>query len=143
VLPSRREATPSHSAKRLDIGTWSSPRTSFPRIGPNRGLKVALERYWSADWTASEVLDAARGIRRGNWAFQTGTGLDHVPCNDFSLYDHVLDMAVTVGAVPAPYRQLDRDATGLPICFAMARGVGSERPAPAGTAELPPLRMVK
>jgi 5-methyltetrahydropteroyltriglutamate--homocysteine methyltransferase len=115
----------------------------FPRIGLNRELKVALERYWSADLTAGALLATARAIRKGNWAFQAGHGLDHVPCNDFSLYDHVLDMAVTVGAVPEPYRRLDREAAGLAVYFAMARGFRSERPAPAGTAELPPLRMTK
>lgn len=115
----------------------------FPRIGPKRELKAALERYWSGETTESDLLTAARAIRRSSWVLQAGTGLDHVPCNDFSLYDHVLDMAVTVGAVPEPYRRLDREAAGLAVYFAMARGVGSERPAPAGAAELPPLRMVK
>lgn len=115
----------------------------FPRIGPHRELKFALEGYWSGDSTAGELLATARAIRRGSWALQAGSGLDLVPCNDFSLYDHVLDMAVTVGAVPEPYRRLDREAAGLAAYFAMARGFRSERPAQAGTAELPPLRMVK
>ncbi len=82
----------------------------FPRIGQNRELKVALERYWVGDLIASERLEAARRIRRENWAFQARTGLDHIPCNEFSLYDHVLDMAVTVGAVPGAYRRLQRPA---------------------------------
>ncbi|MBB3658332.1 hypothetical protein FHX15_003574 [Rhizobium sp. BK650] len=30
-------------------------------------------------------------------------GIDVIPSNDFSLYDHVLDTAVMVGAVPAAY----------------------------------------
>jgi 5-methyltetrahydropteroyltriglutamate--homocysteine methyltransferase len=115
----------------------------FPRIGPKRELKVALDRYWSADLTAGDLLAAARAIRKRNWAAQVGSGLDHVPCNDFSLYDHVLDMAVTVGAIPEPYRRLDREASGLAVYFAMARGVPSERAAVPGTAELPPLRMTK
>lgn len=120
-----------------------SANLGFSRIGPNRELKVALERYWSADSTAGDLLATARAIRKGNWTVQAGGGLDHVPCNDFSLYDHVLDMAITVGAVPEPYRRLEREAAGLAVYFAMARGVRSERPAPAGTAELPPLRMTK
>jgi 5-methyltetrahydropteroyltriglutamate--homocysteine methyltransferase len=113
----------------------------FPRIGPNRELKGALERYWSAESTSSELLSAARAIRRGGWTLQAGGGLDHVPCNDFSLYDHVLDMALMVGAVPERYRTLDRGAPGLAAYFAMARGVrGGGAP---GAPELPPLRMTK
>jgi 5-methyltetrahydropteroyltriglutamate--homocysteine methyltransferase len=115
----------------------------FPRIGPNRELKVALERYWSGNSTAGDLLAAARAIRKGSWAAQAGSGIDHVPCNDFSLYDHVLDMAVTVGAVPEPYRRLDREAAGLAVYFAMARGARSEPPPRAGAVDLPPLRMTK
>ncbi|HVN33093.1 MAG TPA: 5-methyltetrahydropteroyltriglutamate--homocysteine S-methyltransferase [Thermoanaerobaculaceae bacterium] len=115
----------------------------FPRIGPNRELKAALERYWSGNVAADDLLATARAIRRDSWVFQAGGGLDHVPCNDFSLYDHVLDMAVTVGAVPEPYRRIDRAAPGLAVYFAMARGARSEHPASAGAAELPPLRMTK
>jgi 5-methyltetrahydropteroyltriglutamate--homocysteine methyltransferase len=115
----------------------------FPRIGPNRELKAALERYWSAESTSSELLATARAIRREGWTVQAGGGLDHVPCNDFSLYDHVLDMALTVGAVPARYRRLDREGLGLTAYFAMARGTGAEGSAGLGALELPPLRMTK
>lgn len=115
----------------------------FPRIGPNRELKLALEHYWSSDSTAGALLAAARAIRKESWAAQAGSGLDHVPSNDFSLYDHVLDMAVTVGAVPDRYHRLDREAAGLATYFAMARGVQSERPPITRTADLPPLRMTK
>jgi 5-methyltetrahydropteroyltriglutamate--homocysteine methyltransferase len=124
-------------------GVVIAANLGFPRIGPNRELKLALERYWSADATAGDLLAAARAIRKGSWAVQAGSGLDHVPCNDFSLYDHVLDMAVTVGAVPERYRRLDREAAGLAVYFAMARGGPPERPPRAGTADLPPLRMTK
>jgi len=47
-------------------------------------------------------------------------GIDHIPGNDFSLYDHMLDMAVAVGAVPARYRAV-KDP--LSRYFAMARGL--------------------
>ena len=44
-----------------------------------------------------------------------------MPCNDFSLYDHVLDAAVLVGAVPARFRPVAGPVT-LDTYFAMARG---------------------
>jgi len=47
-------------------------------------------------------------------------GLDHIPTNDFSLYDHMLDAAVAFGVVPARYRGI-RDP--LARYFAMARGL--------------------
>jgi 5-methyltetrahydropteroyltriglutamate--homocysteine methyltransferase len=46
-------------------------------------------------------------------------GIDHIPSNDFSLYDHMLDMVVMVGAVPARYRGI---VSPLTRYFAMARG---------------------
>jgi 5-methyltetrahydropteroyltriglutamate--homocysteine methyltransferase len=46
-------------------------------------------------------------------------GLTQVACNDFSLYDHMLDMAVTLGAVPERFRRIDDP---LARYFAMARG---------------------
>jgi len=33
-------------------------------------------------------------------------GFEHIPSNHFSLHDHVLDMAVAVGAVPERYRAI-------------------------------------
>ena len=49
-----------------------------------------------------EALEgAASAIRQGNWQTLAAAGVDPIPSNDFSLYDHVLDAAVMVGAVPA------------------------------------------
>ena len=46
---------------------------------------------------------AAAELRERNWRFQAGHGIDHIPSGDFSLYDHVLDTAMLVGAVPERY----------------------------------------
>ena len=58
-------------------------------------------------------------MRRERWIRQRDLGLDHIPSNDFSLYDHVLDAALMVGAVPDRYRG---DGNDLDAYFAMARG---------------------
>jgi 5-methyltetrahydropteroyltriglutamate--homocysteine methyltransferase len=93
----------------------------FPRIGTHRELKFALERFWSGEWTAGQLEAAARAIRRDRWQMQAAAGIHNIPSDDFSLYDHVLDTAVLVGAIPARYR--DRaDTAGLATYFAMARG---------------------
>ena len=75
----------------------------FPRIGPNRELKFATEGYWRGDVSADELLATAKGIRVDNWKFMQEAGVDLIPSNDFSLYDHVLDTIALVGAVPDRY----------------------------------------
>jgi 5-methyltetrahydropteroyltriglutamate--homocysteine methyltransferase len=93
----------------------------FPRIGPRRELKTALEAYWSGKTGKADLLDSAARLRAQAWARQRELGCDHIPSNDFSFYDHVLDTAAMVGAIPAAYGW-----TGGPVdldtYFAMARG---------------------
>ena len=43
----------------------------------------------------------------GMGKLQGGHGIGHVPSGDFSLYDHVLDTACMLGAIPAGYGWLD------------------------------------
>ena len=96
----------------------------YPRIGSHRELKKACESYWSSQISLNELLDAGRTIRRHNWQRQQEAGIDLIPCNDFSFYDHVLDLSLTVGAIPARYRPLldMPDSSELDLYFAMARG---------------------
>jgi 5-methyltetrahydropteroyltriglutamate--homocysteine methyltransferase len=93
----------------------------FPRIGRRRELKRALESHWRGESTAQTLLDSARQLREQHWMLAAEAGADSVPVNDFSLYDHVLDTAVLVGAIPSRYRAL-YDADPLDGYFAMARG---------------------
>ncbi|ATY30719.1 5-methyltetrahydropteroyltriglutamate--homocysteine S-methyltransferase [Sphingomonas psychrotolerans] len=93
----------------------------FPRIGPRRELKHALEAYWAGKTSEAELLDAASGLRTAGWARQKALGADWLPSNDFSLYDHVLDTSVMLGAIPERYRSADGEAD-LATYFAMARG---------------------
>ncbi len=71
----------------------------YPRIGPKRELKFALEGYWSGSITRSELLRCAADLRARHWRDQSA--LDWVPVGDFSLYDSMLDMSVTLGVWPA------------------------------------------
>jgi 5-methyltetrahydropteroyltriglutamate--homocysteine methyltransferase len=93
----------------------------FPRIGPQRELKKALEGYWADRVPADDLEAVAAGLRQRNWQLQAGLGLDHVPSGDFSLYDHVLDTAVLLGAVPERY-ETGPGTDPLDQYFAMARG---------------------
>src|ERR1051325_494764 len=94
----------------------------FPRMGPKRELKKALESFWSARSSETELLAAAKAIRERNWRTQQSAGIDLIPSNDFSLYDHVLDTCALVGAVPRRFHWHGSNVS-LATYFAMARGV--------------------
>ena len=92
-----------------------------PRIGPRRELKLALESFWSGASDEKALVEAAAGLRAANWARQKKLGVTVIPSNDFSLYDHVLDTSVMVGAIPEVYGW-NGGAVSLATYFAMARG---------------------
>jgi 5-methyltetrahydropteroyltriglutamate--homocysteine methyltransferase len=97
----------------------------FSRVGPRRELKKALEQYWSGSIDENELTQCGRRLRARNSAWQSEARLDHIPSNDFSFYDHVLDTCLMVDAIPPRFRHLD-EASHFDRYFAMARG-GSER----------------
>ncbi len=90
----------------------------FPRIGARRELKWALESYWKGASDADALATTAAELRSRHWALQHKAGLDIIPSNDFSLYDHVLDTTFMLGAIPERFSHL----SGLDAYFAMARG---------------------
>ena len=94
----------------------------FPRIGAKRELKKKVEAYWRGECDAEALEAVARDLRARHWRLQAEAGVALVPSNDFSFYDHVLDAAVTFGAVPA--RFIGVGNTALDRKFAMARGTG-------------------
>ena len=98
----------------------------YPRIGPDRELKRVVERYWAGSLDQAGLRAVASGLRRDTWTGLRDAGLGSVPGNTFSYYDHVLDIARMVGAVPARFDALGLD--GLDTMFAMARGHGGVRP---------------
>ena len=68
----------------------------FPRMGAQRELKKALEAYWQGKASREALLLTAKELRARHWKLQQDAGIDIIPCNDFSLYDHVLDMAFLI-----------------------------------------------
>ena len=97
----------------------------YPRVGAFRELKKANEAYWAKKISTEELLQAGLKIRESNWKTQKDAGIELIPSNDFSFYDQVLDLSLTVGAIPARYNSLlnkiDRQYN-LDLYFAMARG---------------------
>jgi 5-methyltetrahydropteroyltriglutamate--homocysteine methyltransferase len=97
----------------------------YPRVGALRELKKANEAYWSQKTSQQELLQAGKTIREQNWSTQKQAGIDLIPSNDFSFYDQVLDLSLTVGAIPARYQGFalkSDDTYHLDLYFAMARG---------------------
>jgi 5-methyltetrahydropteroyltriglutamate--homocysteine methyltransferase len=109
-----------------------SANLGFPRIGTARELKTALERYWSGKASADDLRATAGALRARHWFVQAKAGIDHIPSNDFSLYDQMLDTTAMLGAVPPRFGHA-RGPVPLDIYFAMARG----------TAEAPAMEMTK
>jgi 5-methyltetrahydropteroyltriglutamate--homocysteine methyltransferase len=95
--------------------------SGFPRIGPARELKFATEGNWKGEVSDEDLLAAGKRIRVDNWRFMQEAGIDLIPSNDFSLYDHVLDAIALVGAVPERYGH-GGGPVDLETYFAMARG---------------------
>ncbi|WP_369031561.1 5-methyltetrahydropteroyltriglutamate--homocysteine S-methyltransferase [Streptomyces adonidis] len=104
----------------------------YPRQGPNRELKKAIEGYWKSRSGADALRTTAAELRAANWRRLADAGIDEVPTGDFSYYDHVLDTTVMVGAIPERHRAAV-EADALDGYFAMARG----------TQDVAPLEMTK
>ncbi len=95
----------------------------FPRMGRQRELKFALEAFWSGKSTEDDLLAVARNLRQQHWQLQHNIGIDIIPCNDFSLYDQVLDTLVLIGATP---ERFGPGPVTLARYFAMARNSGEQ-----------------
>ncbi len=94
----------------------------YPRIGSNRELKKACESYWAGKISVDELLAVGATIRKENWQLQVEAGIDLIPSNDFSFYDQVLDLSLTLGVIPKRYQELAKTNSTIDLYFAMARG---------------------
>lgn len=92
----------------------------FPRIGKNRELKFASEKYFKAEISADELEKTAAELRAYGWKKQSEAGITFIPSNDFSFYDNMLDTAFLFDAVPARYKALG--LSPLETYFAAAHG---------------------
>ena len=94
---------------------------AYPRIGRGRQLKRALEARWAGRITEAELIQAANDLRKENLARLVELGLnpsDASLADAPSLYDHVLDATILLGAIPPRFAGRE----GLDLYFALARG---------------------
>ena len=97
----------------------------YPRIGNQRQLKKACEKYWSGKLNYEELLNTGAKIRKENWLLQKNLGIDLIPSNDFSFYDQVLDASLTFGCIPTRYNSIGKNDYST-LYFAMARGIQTD-----------------
>jgi 5-methyltetrahydropteroyltriglutamate--homocysteine methyltransferase len=95
-----------------------------PPIGARFELESATEAFLAGRQTRAGLTETAAALRRQEWETLRDAGLSGIPSNTFSLYDRLLDAAVTVNAVPGRFAGLD----GLDRYFAMASGAAGIAP---------------
>ena len=100
----------------------TSANLGFPRLGIRRELKHANEKYWAGKIDRNELIETAVGLRLKHWKIQLEAGIDVIPVNDFSYYDHMLDTAFLVGAIPRRFDTKEINNFDLDTYFNMARG---------------------
>lgn len=105
----------------------------FPRIGRQRELKFAQEKYWRGEITQAELTQIAKDLRSTHWEWQAKAGVELLPVGDFAYYDQVLTLSATLNAIPERHRGEDQaDRVDLDTLFRVARGrapTGGDAPA--------------
>ncbi|XP_068652456.1 5-methyltetrahydropteroyltriglutamate--homocysteine methyltransferase 1-like [Aristolochia californica] len=104
----------------------------YPRMGPKRELKFALESFWDGKSSAEDLKKVTADLRSSIWKQMAGAGIKYIPSNTFSYYDQVLDTTAMLGAVPPRYGWAGGEI-GFDTYFSMARG----------NASLPAMEMTK
>lgn len=97
----------------------------FPRVGAKRELKFAQERYWRKELSEQDLLTVAKLLREKNWKHQAEANADFVSVADFTFYDHILDLQVATGSIPARFG-FDSQNLTLDQYFQLARGNESQ-----------------
>ena len=113
-----------------------------PRVGEQRELKFALERFWRGEIDEAALEATGSAVRRQNWHDQIAAGLDFVTVGDFAFYDHVASHIQLFGCEPARFGFAE-DASSLSRYFQMARGAGHEHACCHGDHDGAALEMTK
>ncbi|KAL4539572.1 hypothetical protein Ndes2437B_g02062 [Nannochloris sp. 'desiccata'] len=98
----------------------TSATIGFPRIGPKREMKKALEDYWAGKSSQADLVAVSQATEAGAWAAQAQAGIDLIAL-DGTYYDQILDTISYLGLIPERFNAL----SGLDRYFAAARGTTS------------------
>ncbi|XP_034688454.1 5-methyltetrahydropteroyltriglutamate--homocysteine methyltransferase 2 [Vitis riparia] len=108
----------------LRFRAMASHIVGYPRMGPKRELKFALESFWDGKSSAEDLQKVAAELRASIWKQMADAGIKYIPSNTFSYYDQVLDTTAMLGAVPERYGW-NGGEIGFDAYFSMARGNAS------------------
>jgi 5-methyltetrahydropteroyltriglutamate--homocysteine methyltransferase len=100
----------------------------FPTIGPHRELKTVVEGVWRGEKNSDEMIKETEELLLMRTTLQREKAIDFIPCGDFSLYDRMLDLAISFNCIPKRFKDIKEN-----LYFSLARG----------TKNIPPLKMVK
>nr|BAE07181.1 methionine synthase [Beta vulgaris] len=93
----------------------------YPRMGPKRELKFALESFWDGKSSADDLKKVSADLRSSIWKQMSDAGIKYIPSNTFAYYDQVLDTTAMLGAVPPRYGWTGGEIE-FDVYFSMARG---------------------
>ena len=99
----------------------------YPRIGRDREMKFATERYWKGRSDIDQLLSTAAEVRRERWRTQAEAGVTYLPIGDFPFYDHVLQTSMLLGVVPERFRNSAVAGSSHDLTFAIARGIATPK----------------
>lgn len=97
----------------------------YPRIGKDRELKFASEKFFAGEIDEAALQNVAKTIRRDDLLKQKEAGITYISSNDFSFYDNVLDTAFLFNVIPQRYKDLG--LSELETYFALARGYQGDK----------------
>lgn len=97
----------------------------FPRLGENRELKFATEKYFRNEINEEELFRIGKEIRRKHFTLLKKAGIDSIPSNDFSFYDQTLDTAFLFNILPKEVEK--SDLSSLDKYFTLAHGYQGEK----------------
>ena len=97
----------------------------YPRIGKDRELKFASEKFFAGGIDEAALQAVAKQIRKEDLLKQKEAGITFISSNDFSFYDNVLDTAFLFNVIPQRYKDLG--LSELETYFALARGYQGEK----------------
>ncbi|KAK4787659.1 hypothetical protein SAY86_011492 [Trapa natans] len=109
---------------RSENSEMASHIVGYPRMGPKRELKFALESFWDGKSSAEDLQKVASDLRSAIWKQMTDADIKYIPSNTFAYYDQVLDTTAMLGAVPPRYGWKGGEI-GFDVYFSMARGNAS------------------
>jgi 5-methyltetrahydropteroyltriglutamate--homocysteine methyltransferase len=98
-----------------------SSNLGYPRIGANREWKKVLEAYWAGKLEEEQLISQLESIRLDHLKLQRDKGIELIPVNDFSYYDHILDATAMFGLVPERFHY-EGGVVPFSTYYAMARG---------------------